>query len=99
VAGLPGERIRIEPPWLVVDDERVTDPPIFATIAAKEQGYTGFLSAVHTGGDANSPSDEVTLGEDEYFLLGDKAGSAYDSRYWGPISRKKIVGLVTQQNP
>lgn len=96
VAGLPGERIRIEPPRLVVDDERVTDPPIFTTIAAKEQGYAGFSSARRAGGDANSPSDEVVLGEDEYFVLGDNTGNAHDSRYWGPVSRKKIVGRVTR---
>jgi len=96
VAGLPGERVRIEPPWLIVNGERVTDPPIFATIAAKEQGYAGFLSPRERDRDANSPSEEIVLGDDEYFVLGDNTRDANDSRYRGPITRNAIVGRVTR---
>ncbi len=96
VAGLPGERVRIEPPWLVVNGERVTDPPIFSTIAAKERGYAGFSWPRLDETDANSPSEEVALGDDEYFLLGDNTPNAYDSRYCGTIPRKNIVGRVTR---
>ena len=36
----------------------------------------------------------VTLGEDEYFVMGDNRGHSNDSRMVGPITRDMIVGHV-----
>jgi signal peptidase I len=96
VAGLPGERVRVEPPWLLVNGERVIVPPIFATMAGKEQGYDGFLSEAAAGAPAESPSRQITLGEEEYFVLGDNARDACDSRDFGPVPRRNIIGRVTR---
>ncbi len=35
---------------------------------------------------------EITLADDEYFVLGDNRKESSDSRYWGPLKRKYIVG-------
>ena len=35
---------------------------------------------------------ETTLGENEYYVLGDNKGASYDSRMWGPVPEKLIIG-------
>ena len=40
----------------------------------------------------NDPAYTVTLGPDEYFLLGDNSRVSKDSRFFGPIKQTNIVG-------
>lgn len=37
--------------------------------------------------------EEILLGEDEYFLLGDNVNASGDSRIFGPVKRSQIEGI------
>lgn len=41
-----------------------------------------------------SDYEEITLGDDEYFILGDNRPISKDSRYFGPVKEDEIIGKV-----
>lgn len=96
LAGLPGESIRIDPPYLLVDGQRVTSPyPFERLVKDREHGYSGYALArapssksVYLG----SLDTERTLSETEYLMLGDNTHHSYDSRYFGPVPQENLVG-------
>lgn len=36
----------------------------------------------------------INVGEGKYFVLGDNRNNSFDSRYYGPISRHNILGVI-----
>ncbi|MDA3798201.1 MAG: signal peptidase I [Kiritimatiellae bacterium] len=99
ITGLPGECIRIDPPHLIVNDQKVMEPEIFNIISSKTNGYSGFLLALDGQGIKTklaTTNDVITLGENEYFVTGDNSLNSLDCRYFDPVPRKNIIGKVTR---
>lgn len=79
VVGLPGEKVQIK------DGEVTISNLDFPKGKKLNESYI----------EENTPGDaEVSLKEDEYFVLGDNRDHSSDSRKWGAISREDIIGKV-----
>lgn len=78
IIGLPGERVRIDEQGKIYINGKVL----------KE--HYGLEQMVNPG----LAAEEITLGDDEYFVLGDNRNVSEDSRYpdVGNIKRKDIIG-------
>lgn len=79
VIGLPGETVQIEGTKVLIKNK--TNP----------QGFTLTENYVDP---ANFTSDHtlVTLTGSQYFVMGDNRGASFDSRSWGSVDRKLIIG-------
>ncbi len=84
VIGLPGETVELSG----------QGPNVKIINAENPDGFTleePYLSPGNLGGASNM---KVTLGPDQYFVLGDNRKVSADSRLWGTLPRKDIVGRV-----
>ncbi len=85
VIGLPGERI-------VINENKIM---IF-----NEENSNGFvLEEDYLQNHYTSGKIDLTLGKNEYFVLGDNREVSYDSRKWGPVKRERIIGRVILKIP
>jgi len=80
IIGLPNERVIIKNGEIRIINQKGEE------VKLKED----FLSQ----GMVTKGEVDITLKNDQYFLLGDNRIASYDSRNWGPISKELIVGRV-----
>ena len=85
LVGLPGERLRIFDGVLYVNDQ-----PITLRNKAGDIHYVTMPTSRYLRNDV----DSVTIPEGHYFLLGDNSEHSSDSRFWGFVPAKSVMGRL-----
>lgn len=85
IIGLPGERVVIQAGGVEVFNKN--NPQ--GTMLDERYLPPNLATTVRPDGQS-----DFTLGSDEYLVLGDNRPNSYDSREWGILKRKEVIGLV-----
>lgn len=94
LAGLPGDKLQIDPPDLFVNGELAKEPGLQRVMKA-EDGYRGYSNGPASGqrfSYLNAPDVPFRVPEESYFALGDNSYYSFDSRGWGIVPERNLVG-------
>jgi len=78
IIGIPGDTIEIKGNVITLTNQEHPEGSVLAEPYIREMAPNTTLTE--------------TLGEDEYFVMGDNRNASSDSRMWGVLQRDKIVG-------
>jgi len=80
IIGLPGETLKIENGYVYINGQKIEEPYLDEGVLTLAPTATGNM--------------EITLGDNEYFCMGDNRSGSLDSRYLGPFVKDRIKGHV-----
>lgn len=84
VLALPGERLRFEREGVFVDNRPLAVPHPYRAGSAVPGGRASMVAEGQT----------ITLGPDEFFLVGDNTDYSLDSRHFGAVEADDLVGIA-----
>lgn len=85
LVGLPGETLSIAEGQLYVDGK-----PLPMRNKEGEINYTNMPGTMYL----TKAGETVTVPADSYFVLGDNSPNSADSRYWGFLPKKSVLGRI-----
>lgn len=93
MVGLPGETVAIRSPSLVVNGRTIDDPRERAKRAYPDATYSAYVTEQPmANGYFASRAGRIKLQDAEYLAFGDNTYNSKDSRYWGTVPARNLVG-------
>lgn len=89
LSGVDGDTMQIKEGKLFVNGEEPKGSIAFVKNNAKTPPYDGYF---HIGNTLLRRGEKITVPKDSYVALGDNSGHSSDSRDWGYVPEKAIVG-------
>lgn len=80
IIGLPGETVALGKNGIKITNQENSD------------GF--FIKEPYLPDGLNYNEKSITLNSSQYFVMGDNRSYSFDSRSWGPLERKELIGLV-----
>jgi signal peptidase I len=87
VGGVGGETLEIRDGTLLVNGEPRDEVEAFGRNAAKEGEYNGYINQKLL-----AEGREMVIPDGKFVALGDNSGNSLDSRYWGFVPEKSVIG-------
>jgi signal peptidase I len=109
VVGLPGDELELRNNQLIINGRPITYAPIDEellrdvtpaersshTFAAERLTETAHPVAAYPARPAPRNFGPVVVPEGHYFMMGDNRDDSFDSRFYGAVERRRIVGHAT----
>jgi signal peptidase I len=87
LVGVPGDTLEVKEPALYRNGKEIEGSAAFGKNAQREGLYRGYVNIERL--DAGKT---VTIPEDSFFAMGDNSSDSLDSRYWGTVPGKDVIG-------
>jgi signal peptidase I len=77
-----GEKVEIRDGMILVNGKRIENPPSIRSVY------------YYNSGNYSREGQIIDVPKDSYFVLGDNSASSRDSRFWGFVPKKNLLGKV-----
>lgn len=85
---LGGDRLQVRPPVLWINGQPAEDWAC-RRVAAQKDGYSGYTLGPTF---LTNPEDAYQVPGNDYWAMGDNSPNSFDSRGWGPVPARNLVG-------